>query len=132
MTTQPYPTRDELVTAAQRLDAELSVLGLYDDARRDLGHDYGNGQRYSELVRVRRQRDAARKLAKIFGYGMGLGELDATPQQCLEAYGRISAPRMARYRRESYRGETAMRSVTAWARALREIERTVAAEMSDG
>jgi hypothetical protein len=106
--------RERLLGNALRLDAELSVLDLYDNERRGFGYDYGNGQRFAEVSRVRRERDAARRECKIFGYGMGLGDLDASPELCLAEFERISTQRTARYRREAHLTRTAQLAERAW------------------
>jgi hypothetical protein len=120
--------RKQLVDNARRLDAELSVLTIYDDERRSLGYDYGNGQRFTELIRVRRERDAAVTRAHTFGYGMGLGDLLATPELVRDAYRRISTAKLRRlYAAQAhYRTRSGDRAVAAWAGVGREVERILA------
>jgi hypothetical protein len=106
-----------LVQAAQLADAELSVLALYDTERGALGHDFGNGQRFTELVRARRAQEAAVREAHTFGYGMGIGALNATRAQCLDAWERVSTRKLARYRTDPHTSATKSRAVEAWRRA---------------
>jgi hypothetical protein len=112
--TQSDDRRERLLGTALRLDAELSVLDLYDNERRALGYDYGNGQRFAEISRIRRERDAARRECKIFGYGLGLGDLDASPELTLVVFEEISMQRTARYRREPHVTRTAQLAHHAW------------------
>lgn len=129
MTTDPITQDDgrraRLVKHAQQLDAELSVLMMYDHQRRSLGYDYGNGQRFTELIRVRRERDAAQIDAKRYGYGMGLGDLSATPVQMRETFVRISTTRLGRVRRAdaAYRPtKSSEMALRAWRAVQREVE----------
>jgi LmbE family N-acetylglucosaminyl deacetylase len=110
MTTTTTPA--ELVERARLLDARLSVLDLYDAERGSLGHDYGNGQRFHELSRVRRERDEARRAARA--YGVSDLELVATPEQVRAAFREISVERLRRYRTDAHRPSTADRAVRAW------------------
>lgn len=116
-------TREQLIEEAQRLAARLSVLTLYDVERGALGYDFGNGQRYRELVRARRERDAAINRAQPFGYGVA-GELDASPEQVRVAYREITRAKLARYQREAHTSRTYELAVIAWRRVADEIERT--------
>ena len=119
--------RRELMARAHELDAQLSVLAMYDDQRRFYGYDYGNGQRAHELIRARRERDFAFSQAKTFGYGMGLGELHAPPQLVLDTARKISKQRLARYRRDAYCSRTGELALRAWTNVLAECERAVVA-----
>jgi hypothetical protein len=118
--------RKQLVGNARRLDAELSVLTIYDDERRSLGYDYGNGQRFAELIRVRRERDAAVIAAHRYGYGMGLGDLNASPELVADAYRRISTARLRRYGRDPHLRRTERLATTAWRMVGAEVERILA------
>jgi hypothetical protein len=124
MTTIPNtsPELAKLITRARELDAELTVLDLYDAERSSLGHDYGNGQRFHELSRKRRERDEARRDARI--YGASDLELVAPKTMQLSAYARISAKRTKRYSssREGYRDATALRALSAWRSVKSELD----------
>lgn len=119
--------RRKLVDAAQQLDARYSVLAMYDAERQLLGYDYGNGQRGSELIRLRRERDAAITECHIYGYGLGITDLLGTPEQLAAELKRISSARLRRYRREAYLDRTARLAVEAWRRTAAEVARTVEA-----
>jgi hypothetical protein len=128
MTNPAPPTPDELREAAQLADAELSVLTMYDDARRAFGYDFGNGQRYAELIRLRRERDLAAAQAAAYGVG-ALADVSATPQQQRAAFERISRQRLARYSAEAHTGRTEQLARRAWSVVEKEIayiERKVA------
>lgn len=124
--------RAQMIETAQCLDAELSVLTMYDTERRALRYDYGNGQRFRELIRVRRARDFAVADAHAYGYAMGLGDLNASPQQCLDAWRRLSTERLRRYGREAHRTETAQLALEAWRRVAEEIGRAAEAARALG
>jgi hypothetical protein len=123
--------RERLVTAARLLEAELSVLGVYDDQRRITGHDFGNGQRHAELIRLRREHEHAVAQCHAYGYGMNLGELLATPEQLTAALQRLKAQRTSRYKHRApgvdYRRTTIVFALDAWGRTAREIEQVVEA-----
>jgi hypothetical protein len=123
--TYPTPTRNELVTAAQLADAVLSILTMYDDQRHTLGHDFGCGQRAHELIRVRKEREHAITNAHRFGYGMGLGDLAATPDQMREAFVRLSTERLRRYDRDAHTSRTYTLALRAWRVVQREVEAQV-------
>lgn len=115
--------RVRLVEAAQRADAELSVVSMYDNERQALGFDFGSGQRFAEIARKRRARDEAVIEAHRFGYGMRIGELSASREQCLDALRRISAKRLKRYAHQPHNRDTFERARAAWRRTERAILR---------
>ena len=114
--------RVRLVEAAQLADAELSVLAMYDTERGALGHDFGNGQRFTELIRARRTYEAAVSTAHTYGYGMNVGDLNANRAQCLDAWERISTRKLARYRTDPYAESPKARALEAWRRTRVAIE----------
>lgn len=111
------------IAKAQELDARLIVLEQYDMAREPLGHDYGNGQRHSELIRVRREREAAMRDCSIFGYGQGIGDLLARPEQLREALREISGKRLRRYHTDAHLSATRQRAFDAWREASDQVHR---------
>ena len=117
MTRSPIPKPDELVETARKLDAELRVLDLYDYARGALGHDYGNGQRFRELVRVRRQAESAARVAAIYSDE----PLSASRAQLLEAMRRISSAKLRRFSGNRSR-DAFDRAAQAWRAVAVELE----------
>lgn len=112
--------RLDAIKRAQLLDAQHTVLTLYDVERSALGHDYGNGQRYHELMRVLRELESARNDARL--YSVDALELNATPEQQRAAFRSISTKRLNRYQRDAHTSSTAMRAVNAWRAVARELE----------
>lgn len=94
-------------TTDAELAAELRILEAYDSIRRTLGHDYGVGQRYAELRRVRRE--AAVR---------GVEDHVSTTDELAAAFKRIGRPRRQRIEySEAYRRNTPAgnRAMSAWA-----------------
>jgi len=118
MTRSPIPKPDALVETARKLDAELRVLDLYDTARGTLGHDYGNGQRFRELVRVRRQAESAARVAAIYSDE----SLRASRAQLLEAMRRISSAKLRRMPKQYATQATFERATQAWRAVAVELE----------
>lgn len=117
--------RDERRAAARRefadRHAELRLLERFDDHRRMLGHDYGNGQREAELSRRRRDLEDIRKAAEL-GDGAVLGE--PTTSELRAAFGRVGRQRVTRIIAENYRRETpaTQRTLKAWTLVAAELE----------
>lgn len=111
---------------ARGLRAELEILERYDRRRSELGHDYGSGQRYAELVRRRRESGAVTRASGFYSPEL-VHELERplTGLELLEAYDRVGAPRVRRLELEDYRSGTpaTVRSVRAWRELRRELER---------
>lgn len=111
-----------------RLAAELAVLELYDWERQLLGHDYGNGQRWNERLRRRRELEHELNIARIYDRDVPYVEaaVERAPRDLkLRAYRRIAASRMRRYQRDAHLSETAGRALEAW----RAVERRLEAEL---
>jgi hypothetical protein len=110
----------ELADKIRRANAEISVLQAYDDARRSMGHDFGNGQRWGEIARLERDRNELRR--HLREPRPSTLELAAPPELVAETFARISAERLARYDRGSYLVATVNRARRAWAAAERRLE----------
>lgn len=115
----------EKAAAARKRAAELAILTRFDLVRHSLGHDYGGGQRRTELGRI--ERDLEPDLVSIAYAAAGITlpasmlERAGEPLTAVEleaAYQRVGAPRVARVGRESYRRSTpgTTRTLRAWAR----------------
>lgn len=92
--------------------AELEVLERFDAKRQAAGHDYGAGQRASELSRRRNE---------LVGLGLRAGGEDdpeLTPAELLAAFDRVAGPRIKRLIAEDYRRGTpaTKRTIMTWRR----------------
>ena len=92
------------------LAAEYDVLAEYDATRSRLGHDYGSGQRGSELMRRRRE-------LRALGFDVELEELNVTKEERSAAFERVGRPKLRRAEQETFRRETpaTSRTLRAWA-----------------
>lgn len=109
---------------------ELAILDRFDDVRRDLGHDYGNGQRASELMRRRRELQHSRfaVLAEWPRLDAVLQELeldgDRRGDELGAAWARVARPRLERIAAEDFRRSTpsTQRTLEAWRELAAELE----------
>jgi hypothetical protein len=90
------------VEAFRRARAELEVLYRFDELRTRLGHDYGCGQRRTELAR--RDHELGRLRRAVALAGVDTDDLaDTTKAELEEAYRRLLAPRARRAARDRAR-----------------------------
>lgn len=117
-TATPDATADEISTRG--VLAELVLLDTFDQLRTAAGHDYGNGQRGSELMR---RRNAARELGLPYMPSLD----DVSGDELMAAYQRVGEPRLKRAERENYRRNTpgTVRTVGAWEKVRRIVNAKV-------
>jgi hypothetical protein len=104
------------------LAAELALLTRYDMLRDLVGHDYGRGQRYSDLRR--RERALGPNLVALAYHAAGVPTAvdpilePLTRDELVAAWQRVGRPRMARLAREGYRADTpaSRRTLRTWQR----------------
>lgn len=109
-------TDSALAQTQRELAAELVVLEEFHARRSAAGHDYGGGQRRSEIWRRRRALD----LEALRWSGLADSEFSA--EELAAAFDRVGRPKIARIEREDYRRSTpsTQRTLRTW----RSIERT--------
>lgn len=105
----------ETAATRRRLELELAVLTVLDENRREVGHDYGAGQRAGELIR---RRAAVKALDGNQWPDVEVLDSDVTAEELLEALRAIVEPREARLGREGYRAHTPATRRTAKALAM--------------
>lgn len=117
MPTVTAPTQD------RELAAELAVLSVFDLQRSIKGHDYGGGQRRTELGRRERRLPGTAVTLAYHAAGVKLPESmlrDAgeplTIDELRAAWETVGRPRLLRIERETYRRETpgTRRTLAAW------------------
>lgn len=113
------------MSKTRTLAAELALLETYDATRSRLGHDYGGGQRRSELSRRRRELDSRLSLVSR---SAPLHD-EPTADELREAFERIGRPRLSRLRTEGYRAHTP--ATTRTRRAWEIVERWATGSRSD-
>lgn len=106
--------------------AELYIVDLFDTLR-PAHHDYGAGQRASELIRRRREVEALGGSTYPDPSAFELDEL-------VGAFDRVARPRIARLDRENYRAATAATRATrdGWLRVERSLARAARRELNVG
>lgn len=103
------------LTEYRQAAAEAAVLNAYDLKRSVAGHDYGNGQRKSELMRRRRELETAGRslrddyrqaVGPALRYAAELGDLEEFTADELKAARGLLDVRLDRVIREDYRRST--------------------------
>lgn len=114
-------------TDTARLEAELVVLDEFDEARYQAGHDYGNGQRKSELMRRRRE------VRRLGGREYPTRD-DVDVDELNMATERLLRPRLKRVQREDFRRQTpsTTRTRQVLERMLADLERRLEAIRAAG
>lgn len=93
--------RNELPASTIAKLADYVVLDRFDTLRARAGHDYGNGQRGTELRNLRLELATLVPGTESYAFA----EL-VTAIECREAFDRVSRPKIARLEGESYRRDT--------------------------
>lgn len=108
----------ELVEKLRRARAEYALLLHFDNRRRQIGHDYGAGQRWNELTRRERELDSLDRFAQVvLGESHEEANVPPTHEELVAAFAKIGRPRLRRLRNEGFRRHTpsTRRTEATWA-----------------
>ena len=107
--------------------AELALLERYDQRREVAGHDYGSGQRGSELMRRARELHPAGRFEPELHEELA----SVTPAELLAAFERVAAKRLRRVETDANEWgwtPTAQRTARTWRELRLSLERAAAGE----